>query len=183
MAHMGQLRLNFFTGTQDLGSPSSSCQQRDNVNISTKTWSFGVGIGGKGLLLRPTLCSSCGNAGFFNPLCQARDWTGASTETSQITKPLCHSRNSTILLFIGENPWNLERLHDWLTQGCMVNNSKIRIQASVHLDQNSVRFLILWVLLIKNLGFFVYIFIYFYLHWYFDEKVNRISFVNTLVLK
>ena len=33
----------------------------------------------------------------LNPLCQARDRTGASTEISQIINPLHHSKNSNIL--------------------------------------------------------------------------------------
>ena len=45
------------------------------------------------------LSHSWSNARSLNLLCWARDWTGASTETSQIINPLCHKRNSYFVVF------------------------------------------------------------------------------------
>lgn len=120
MAHMGQ--PSFFSRAQDLGFPTSSCRQRVNVSISMETWSVGVSIGGKDLLHVPRNLPGIWPSSKKNLILTVALWGQCYCPSFYRWKPL-KCRKIT-----------------WLTQGFMVNNSKIRIQASVHLDGNSVLF-------------------------------------------
>ena len=118
--HTGDsLRFSFFTRTQCLCFPSSSFWQRVNVNISTETWSGGVSIAEKSLLPVP------------------RNLLGIPLSSGE-----CHLHDSSLgqCYCLSFNRWKALKFRKmtWLTQGFMVYNSKIRVQASVPLDQNSV---------------------------------------------
>ena len=67
---------------------------RLGVQSELQLWAYTTAVALPDSSMYATYTTAHGNAGSFNPLSKARDWTHILMDTGQILNPLSHNRNS-----------------------------------------------------------------------------------------